>query len=202
MKFKSGIQTPFLLPSGGLGSASSPRWWRGGGLTAMEWSSPGRCEVSPPQLSALAPKRPTLFSFPLVRFKVPHFQTFFFICSSFLPLVQSVAQKFNLATVLEQMENTGPTPQIPGTSAQCRISSHLLLRSAKAKPKNNFQIEELEFSLGHQQSTSHHMSVFPQWKVQSLQIPCELISSENKRIILGKAVISLPATRFIEVSVW
>lgn len=46
------------------------------------------------------------------------------------------------------------------------------------------------------------MSVLPQWKVQSLQIPCELISSENKRIILGNAVISLPTTHFIEGMVW
>lgn len=51
----------------------------------------------------------------------------------------------------------------------------------QAKTKNNFQIEKLGFSLGHQQSMSHHMSVLPQWKVQSVHIPCGLIPSRKRK---------------------
>lgn len=159
-KFQPGVQTPFLLPSGGLGGCSQPLPVGVGSLAAPERSSPGRCDVSPPQLSAPAPERPMLYSFPLAEFEVPRFRTLFSFVALFSPLCNlqrrslTWQRRWNRWRTLDQL----PRSQELLLSAVRRISSHLLLGSAKAKPKNNFQIEKLEFSRGHQPSTSHHRS--------------------------------------------
>lgn len=113
VKFQAGIQSPFLLPSGGLEAhpALVPGVWSG---PTVEWSPPA--DVTLPTTSVCSSS--TSLPLPSAGFRVSRFPTFF--CGSFLPFVQSAAQKFNLAAGLEQMESPGPAPQIPGTPARCR----------------------------------------------------------------------------------
>lgn len=162
----------------------------GCGVAPPRSGHPRQMRLSPPHLSAPAPPHSLC---PQLDSEFPVFQPFFVALFSPLCNLQHRSltwqRGWNRWRALAQL----PRSQELLLGAVGRISSHSLPRSAKAEPKETIFYRGAGICF----RTSDHMSTLPLWKVR---IPRELISRENKRVILGKAgiLISLPTAQFAE----